>query len=59
MIFMFKNKMLAISLLLASTAAGYEMRPINFTESEITWLAKNVYFEARNQGIVIQREMLK
>ena len=53
MIFMYNN-ILALSLLLASSAAGVEIRPINFTESEVTWLAKNVYFEARNQGIAGQ-----
>ena len=25
-----------------------------FTETEVAWLAKNVYFEARNQGIAGQ-----
>ena len=31
-----------------------EPRPLGYSEEDITWLAKNVYFEARNQGIAGQ-----
>ena len=31
-----------------------EPRPLGVSEEDITWLAKNVYFEARNQGIAGQ-----
>ena len=43
----FMNRYLLILFLLSSWAHSY-------SDEDITWLAKNVYFEARNQGIAGQ-----
>lgn len=42
---------LASILMLISSYSGASYQNTGFSEEEVTWLTKNVYFEARNQGI--------
>jgi len=43
------KRLMMILMMLPTTAAAAE-----YTDVDVTWLAKNVYFEARNQGIAGQ-----
>jgi spore germination cell wall hydrolase CwlJ-like protein len=46
----------AVAISFSANANPYsgEPRPLGYSEDDITWLAKNVYFEARNQGVAGQ-----
>lgn len=44
-------KLILLLIIALITPMSSANQPTNFSEEEVTWLAKNVYFEARNQGI--------